>query len=91
MSLLQLFSTLPADVMQFWGLDQLQQVTQKLQEVVQGIHGDPRCLSLLEKRRGQKGSRELQGELLRHELESAVTSLVSKSDSHVLQSPDCID
>ena len=77
MSLLEVFATLSSDVMASCGLSQLQEATASYQEVVDGINGDPRPLSLLQKRRGEKGSRELQGELLRQVLNDTMDILVS--------------
>ncbi len=59
------------------GLTELQQGSSKCQEIVQSIRDDPRLLSLMGKRRGQKGFRDLQGEHLRqriHEMELVLVS-----------------
>ncbi len=65
-----------SSVRQSCGLGNLQRATARYQEVTQSIRDDPRLLSLLEKRRGQKGFRELQGDSLRHSLEAVLSSLV---------------
>lgn len=79
LDLLHLFSTLvdtTALHSQHDGLKSLQQATEKFQEVTQSIHDDPRLLSLLGKRRGQKGFREMQGEQLRQCLSDILSTLV---------------
>lgn len=77
MNLLEVFSTLKDDVKVSCGVSQFLEATTTFQEVVEGIVGDPRPLSLLQKRRGEKGSRELQGDLLRQALEEVIALLVS--------------
>ena len=63
--LLSLFSSVDPRQFQAHGLSELQEATAKYQEIVKSIQDDPRLLSLLGKRRGQKGFRELQGDALR--------------------------
>ena len=58
------------------GLKELQQATTKFQEIALSIRDDPRLLSILEKRRGQKGFRELQGDQLRHYIQEVDSGLV---------------
>ena len=58
------------------GISELQQATTKYQEVTLSIRDDPRLLSLLGKRRGQKGFRELQGEQLRQRIQEVDSLLV---------------
>lgn len=65
------------DVKVSCGVSQFLEATTTFQEVVEGIVGDPQPLSLLQKRRGEKGSRELQGDLLRQALEEVIALLVS--------------
>ena len=79
LDLLHLFSTLvdtTALHSQHDGLESFQQATENFQEVTQSIHDDPRLLSLLGKRRGQKGFREMQGEQLRQCLSDILSTLV---------------
>lgn len=79
LDLLHLFSSLVDTTTlhsQHDGLESLQQATEKFQEVTQSIHDDPRLLSLLGKRRGQKGFREMQGEQLRQCLSGVLSTLV---------------
>ena len=59
------------------GVDQLQLATERLQEVFDSITDDPRAMSLLAKKRGQKGFREMQGEALRFSLDSTYKLMVS--------------
>ena len=59
-------------------VDQLQIVTKQFQEIINSITDDPRALSLLGKKRGQKGFREIQGDSLRTSLDSVYKSLVSE-------------
>lgn len=61
------------------GLKELQKATVKFQEIALSIRDDPRLLSLLFKRRGQKGFRELQGDQLRHCIEEVESILVSSN------------
>ena len=63
--LLSLFSSIDPSQLQAYGVTELQETTAKYQEMVKSIQDDPRLLSLLRKRRGQKGFRELQGDALR--------------------------
>lgn len=74
--LLSLFSSVDPRELQSYGLSDLQQVTSKFQEVVKSIQDDPRLLSLLGKRRGQKGFRELQGDTLRQCFDKIQTNMV---------------
>ena len=79
LDLLHLFSSLVDTTTlhsQHDGLESLQLATEKFQEVTQSIHDDPRLLSLLGKRRGQKGFREMQGEQLRQCLNGVLSTLV---------------
>ena len=50
--------------------------SESLQEVMRSIRDDPRVLSLLSKKRGQTGVRDLQGESLRASLNAAHGLLV---------------
>lgn len=59
------------------GLAELQRASARFQEIAVSIRDDPRLLSLVEKRRGQKGLRELQGEVLRLACNSILTIMVS--------------
>lgn len=59
------------------GLVDLQKAGAKFQEIAVSIRDDPRLLSLVEKRRGQKGLRELQGETLRLACNSILRMMVS--------------
>ncbi len=63
--LLSLFSSIDPGQLQGYGVTELQESTGRYQEVVKSIQDDPRLLSLLGKRRGQKGFREIQGDTLR--------------------------
>ena len=76
-NLLHLFSSVVEAATRHPGLETFQQATGRFQEVTQSIHGDPRLLSLLGKRRGQKGLREMQGEQLRKSLRTILSMLVS--------------
>ena len=58
-------------------MEDLQRASSKLQEITMSIHDDPRLLSLVDKRRGQKGFRELQGESLRLACNSIFAIMVS--------------
>ena len=58
------------------GLIEMQKVSAKFQEITQSIRADPRLLSLMEKRRGQKGFREMQGEALRQTCATILALLV---------------
>lgn len=62
------------------GLADLQKASAKFQEIAVSIRDDPRLLSLVEKRRGQKGLRELQGEVLRLTCDSILTTMVSENE-----------
>ena len=62
--LLSLMKVLPPPNRQTVGLSSLQKAGAKFQEIAMSIRDDSRLLSLVEKRRGQKGLRELQGETL---------------------------
>ena len=64
--LLSLYSSIDSSQLMAYGIAELREATGKYQEVVKSIQDDPRLLSLLGKRRGQKGFRELQGDALRH-------------------------
>ena len=59
------------------GLQDLQDSSTSFQEITSTIHEDPFVLSLLERRRGQKGFRDLQGDSLRLALDRVLSSLVS--------------
>ena len=59
------------------GLVEMQKASAKFQEITQSIRADPRLLSLMEKRRGQKGFREMQGEALRQTCKTILAILVS--------------
>ena len=59
------------------GLADLQRASIKLQDITKSIRIDPRLLSLMDKRRGQKGFRELQGEALRNTCNRILETLVS--------------
>ena len=63
--LLSLFTNIDARELDQYGLSDLRLATSQIQEVIKSIQDDPRLLSLLGKRRGQKGFRELQGDSLR--------------------------
>ena len=73
----KLFGQLPVDKHTDCGLDSLQDTSVRLQDIMSSIHDDPFVLSLLEKRRGQKGFRDLQGESLRNGLDIIFKLLVS--------------
>lgn len=60
-----LFDSIEKDLRDDLGLANLQTMTTKFQEIARSIRDDPRLLSLLYKRQGQKGFRDLQGEALR--------------------------
>ncbi len=60
------------------GLIEMQKASSKFQEITESIRVDPRLLSLLEKRRGQKGFREMQGEALRKLCGTILAILVSQ-------------
>ena len=64
--MVSLLKQAPPSLREELGLTNLQKATTKFQEIIRSIQEDPRLLSLMEKRRGQKGFRELQGESLRH-------------------------
>ena len=74
--LLSLFTSIDPQQRPSYGLSDLQQATAKFQDVVQSIRDDPRLLSLLGKRRGQKGFRELQGDSLRQCFDKIQTNMV---------------
>lgn len=59
------------------GLQDLQDSSTSFQEIMGTIHEDPFVFSLLERRRGQKGFRDLQGDSLRIALDRILSSLVS--------------
>ena len=59
------------------GLEELKSASSKFQEITTSIRDDPRLLSLVDKRRGQKGMRELQGETLRMACNSILDTMVS--------------
>ena len=80
--LLSLFSSIDPKQLQAYGQSDLQQATIKFQEVVKSIQDDPRLLSLLGKRRGQKGFRELQGDSLRQCFDKIQTSMVCFDPIH---------
>lgn len=63
---LSLFKTVDPSCHDTLGVSDLQRATSKYQEITLSIRSDPRLLSLLEKRRGQKGFREIQGAALKH-------------------------
>ena len=67
-----------------YGVSELQEATAKYQEVVKSVQDDPRLLSLLGKRRGQKGFRELQGDALRQCCSKIQTYLVRTSSLTLL-------
>lgn len=58
-------------------MEHLQKASAKFQDITMSIHDDPRLLSLVDKRRGQKGFRELQGESLRLACNSVFIIMVS--------------
>lgn len=58
------------------GLTELQQGNSRYQEIMLSIKDDSRLLSLLGKRRGKKGFRDLQGEQLRQRIQEAGSMLV---------------
>lgn len=58
-------------------LSNLQKAGTQFQDITKSIRIDPRLLSLMEKRRGQKGFRELQGEALRNLCNTISELLVS--------------
>ena len=74
--LLKLFWPLSPELRLSCGLASLQLATQRFQEITRSIQDDSRALSLLGKRRGQKGVRELQGDALRHSLEKITSIMV---------------
>ena len=75
--LLSLFKLVPLPLREGIGLVELQKAGAKFQEIAVSIRDDPRLLSLVEKRRGQKGLRELQGETLRNACNSILDIMVS--------------
>lgn len=75
--LLSLMKLLKPSLRKEVGLADLQRASAKFQEIAVSIRDDPRLMSLVEKRRGQKGLRELQGEVLRGACDSILTILVS--------------
>ena len=79
MELLDQFRLINDSLHQSCGVDQLQLATERVQEVFDSITDDPRAMSLLAKKRGQKGFRELQGEALRVSLDSTYKLMVSGS------------
>lgn len=78
-SLVGYFDTLPVDDLKLQLLTQLQVATKSLQEVMKGIQDDPSSLSLLEKRKWQKGFRDLQGDKLSTVLKDVIQILVSNN------------
>ncbi len=66
------------------GLDELQSCSVKFQEIMNSIHDDPFVFSLLERRRGQKGFRDLQGDSLQQGLENVFNLLVRNTHSLTL-------
>eukprot|EP00731_Ephydatia_muelleri_P030623 Em0022g137a len=80
LDLLALFSSLEESLRPSYGLETLQVASESLQEVMGSIREDPRVLSLLSKKRGQTGVRDLQGESLRANLDAVhgmLSSLLS--------------
>ena len=71
------FQAIGLELHEACAVDQLQIVTKQFQEIINSITDDPRALSLLAKKRGQKGFREIQGDSLRTSLDSIYKSLVS--------------
>ena len=63
-------------------VERLQQATGRLREVMRSVQDDPLALSLLGKRRGQKGFKELQGDTLRLNLRGTLALLVRQSTIH---------
>lgn len=78
MELLNQFQSIDVELHEACAVDQLQIVTKQFQEIMNSITDDPRALSLLGKKRGQKGFREIQGDSLRTSLDSVYRSLVSE-------------
>ena len=81
--MLKLFAELSHEERISAGLDQLQSCSVEFQEIMNSIHEDPFVFSLLERRRGQKGFRDLQGDSLQQGLETILEILVR---THVLYS-----
>lgn len=78
LELLSQFQAIDVELHEACAVDQLQSVTKQFQEIIDSITDDPRALSLLGKKRGQKGFREIQGESLRNNLDSVYKSMVSE-------------
>ena len=57
-------------------LVELQECSASFQDIMEGIQEDPCVLSLLERRKGQRGFRDLQGDSLRSALVKILTKLV---------------
>ena len=57
-------------------LEELQQSSALFGGIMQDIREDPCVLSLLERRKGQRGFRDLQGDSLRNTLEKILSKLV---------------
>ncbi len=74
--MLKLFAELSHEERISAGLDQLQSCSVEFQEIMNSIHEDPFVFSLLERRRGQKGFRDLQGDSLQQGLETILEILV---------------
>ena len=74
--LLSLLKLLKPPLRKEAGLSDLQRASDKFQEITVSIRDDPRLLSLVEKRRGQKGLREIQGEVLRIACDSILANMV---------------
>ena len=73
-----------------FGLELLQEASQKYQDVMQSILNDSQVLSLLERKSGQKGFGGLTGDSLRQTLQNAavllVSSLINNSKTQSVQS-----
>ena len=65
------------------GLEELQSCSVRFQEVMISIHEDPFVFSLLERRRGQKGFRDLQGDTLQQTLENVNYLLVQSNYTYI--------
>lgn len=85
--LLSLFSHMDVPSREREGLKDLQHATTKFQEITLSIRDDPRLLSLLGKRRGQKGFRELQGDQLRRCIQEVDSALVRSYTTNYIVGP----
>ena len=75
--MLLLFKSVDSSLYENLGLVNLQTAVSKFQEITEGMRDDRRLSSLIQKRRGQKGFREIQGEALRQTCDTILIDLVS--------------